>query len=228
MSDRTNCDPVRLQYCAVALLVRTAASAALTGTTLSSFESCSVGKARTSANVSTRKILIVTFLLLLGVHFAAAFLQLSAPASSFAALHRSGFGANKPRKASGAGPAMCSPVPTPVDPALASALVHLAVRRAQSDLERLGVGPARGGSVRVEYSGGTVVPDRRTPLVALGRRQLLRLKAGVRASVPAAVGTAMAAGVSRAGGTRTLLRTTAHEAVRPENAEKRQRLQRGW
>jgi hypothetical protein len=104
---------------------------------------------------------------------------------------------------------MCSPVPTPFDPALASALVNLVVGRSLDDLERLGVGAPRGGSSRVVYSEDTVVPDRRNPLVALGRRQLRRLHFSLVQSP--LVKTALKGGIPR--GTKTLLRTTAHEAA---------------
>ena len=108
------------------------------------------------------------------------------------------------------GPIMCSPVPTPLDPALASALVNLVLGRAIADLERLGVGPPRGGSSRIAYSEGTVVPDWRSPLVSLGKRKLRQLHAAAQKSAPA-VKTVLKGGIPR--GTRTLLRATAHEAV---------------
>jgi hypothetical protein len=104
---------------------------------------------------------------------------------------------------------MCSPVQTPVDPALASVLINLCVSRALHDLERLGVGPARGGSCRVEYREGRAVPGRECR--PMGGQQLRRLHSSI--AVPAA------AAISRVReehlrGTATMLRSTAHEAVR--------------
>ena len=108
---------------------------------------------------------------------------------------------------------MCSPVQTPVDPALASALASFCVGRALRDIERLGVGPPRGGSSRVSYVGDTVVPvpDGRAPWGPAGRRLARRLRTAAERS-----GGAVANGLlggEGAAGTATLLRTTAHKAV---------------
>ena len=151
------------------------------------------------------------FFFLLGIiHFASAFLQMM-PASSLTA--RSTLDIVNRRPSRGSRRTMCSPVPTPVDPALASALAHLVVGKALSDLERLGLGPPRGGSVRVEYSGETVVPDRRSPLASLGRRGVRRMLTRLEAVTSETIGS------KAVKGTHTMLRTRAHEAVR---------LARGW
>jgi hypothetical protein len=106
----------------------------------------------------------------------------------------------------GGGARMCGPVPTPVDPMLAMVLARLCVGRVLHDLERLGVGPPRGGSSRVVYSGETVRPHRRAGL-------------GVAKSLPAAARLGMrrlrTAAVRPAGelGTATLLRSAAVETV---------------
>ena len=71
---------------------------------------------------------------------------------------------------------MCSPIPTPLDPALASALVNLFVGRALDDMERLGVGPPRGGSSRVVYSEDTAVPDHEAIAKAAVAEEVKRFK----------------------------------------------------
>jgi hypothetical protein len=151
------------------------------------------------------------FFLLLCIHVASAFLH-TLPASSLNARSMT-LDIVTRRPSRGARLTMCSPVPTPVDPALASALVHLVVDKALGDLERLGLGPPRGGSVRVEYSGETVVPDRRSPLASLGRRGVRRMLNRLK------VATSGTSGSEAVKGTHTMLRTRAHEAVR---------LARGW
>ena len=146
------------------------------------------------------------FFFLLGIiHFASAFLQMM-PASSLTT--RSTLDIVNRRPSRGSRRTMCSPVPTPVDPALASALAHLVVGKALSDLERLGLGPPRGGSVRVEYSGETVVPDRRSPLASLGRRGVRRMLTRLEAVTSETIGS------KAVKGTHTMLRTRAHAAVR--------------
>jgi hypothetical protein len=114
----------------------------------------------------------------------------------------------------GVGPSMCSPVQTPVDPVLASVLVNLCVSRALHDLERLGVGPPRGGSCAVEYEGGRAVPGRdcRGPLGPLGRRQLRRLHSTLVVPAAAALSRVHLKG-GHLGKAATMLRTNAHDAV---------------
>ena len=108
------------------------------------------------------------------------------------------------------GPTMCSPVPTPVDPAVASILVNVCVKRALKDMERLGIGPAQGGSSPVVYRDGTVVRDDRNSLASVGRRHLRRLQSLVAKPTEAASAVLLD---KLPKGSATLLRVKAHEAV---------------
>ena len=105
---------------------------------------------------------------------------------------------------------MCSAVPTPVDPAVASILVNVCIGRALKDLERLGIGPARGGSSAVVYREGMAVRDDRNSLASVGRQHLRRLQSVAALSTDAA---AAVLGEKLPKGTATLLRVKANEAV---------------
>ena len=102
---------------------------------------------------------------------------------------------------------MLTPVPVPVDPALALTTVHLIVRRAAVDLERVGLGEGLGGSSPVVYRGGTVLPDPRSAWQAQARRRERWLR-----RVAARPDKAVAALVSPQR-TVTLLRTSAANMV---------------
>jgi hypothetical protein len=116
------------------------------------------------------------------------------------------------------GARMCAD-PAPVDPALATVLLHLGVARALSDLERLGHGVPRGGASRVVVRAGRVVPDPRDSWQAAARRRLRRAQAAAQrpgetaAAAAAAAAAVVAARVNGAHGTVTLVRDAANEAV---------------
>ena len=55
------------------------------------------------------------------------------------------------------GPSMFLPVQTPVDPALLALAFFYATSRATKDMEKIGVGPPRGGSSRVAYREGKLL-----------------------------------------------------------------------
>jgi hypothetical protein len=226
-----------LTDCAEAILTRAACNAAFCAGKVLHVEYRRVGRSRVVSSLVASGFLVVVAALL-SIRLAAAFMPSSAgpglrssgfhsvargqPSASTSYLSHPGSGAgptfpnrNAPSLGLGrrVGPTMCNPVPTPVDPAVASILVNVCVGRALKDLERLGVGPPRGGSSAVVYSEGTVVPDTRNTLLSVGRQHLRRLKRAVvqPTQAPAAV---LGEKLKLSKGTATLLRVKAHEAVR--------------
>jgi hypothetical protein len=217
-----------LQHCAAALLLRTAAAGERGRSPLAALAAdrvcCrAIGPARAAIAVAALP-LAVLLAALLCLQLAAALSRIplasTLPRLATTARRVCPLSGDLGPSAAGAGPTptrrnrleMMSPVQTPVDPAVAVALLHLCTARAASDMELLGVGPARGGSVGVRYCGDRVLPDHAgggALFRAIGRRGLRRVRAAA-----ALAGLGGGAGTGRANGTRSLLRTAAVETVR--------------
>ena len=116
-----------------------------------------------------------------------------------------------------AGPAF-APVPMAVDPALLAVLLQAAFSRAAGDLERVGLGPPRGGSSRVVYRNGRVCPA--SPTTAAGAAGLA-LAAGRLGRRPGRrlVRACEALKRNPVNGTATLVRTAALAALRRQVME---------
>ena len=218
------------QRCTTAFLARAArgGSAVAPTTALAGVTCRRLGRTRTAISVATSGALLI-LAALLSVRLSAAFIPLagtalrhsrglrpdpliaqpptrSAPPAAAAARP---FGCGPRGRAAGAsaGPAMCNPVATPVDPAVAAMLLSVCLSRAGQGLERLGLlAPAQAraeGEGRQSEHAAAAAPQGPASLSLLRRA----------AARPAAAARALRRDGGR--GTATMARVAAAETVLP-------------